>query len=91
MRQKMKKTFMLMAALFLWVMACETPSVPKMSKEELKAMLGDPSLVVVDVRSAADWNAEERKIKGSLRVDPSLADSLMKTYSKDKTFVFYCA
>ena len=91
MRQKMKKTFMLMAALFLWVTACETPSVPKMSKEELKAMLGDPSLVVVDVRSAADWNAEERKIKGSLRVDPSLADSLMKTYSKGKTFVFYCA
>ena len=87
----MKKAFILIATLFLWVMACETPSVPKMSKEELQVMMGDPSLVIVDVRSAADWNAQERKIKGSIRVDPSLADSLMKTYSKDKTFVFYCA
>ena len=87
----MKKTLILMTVLFLWVTACESPRVPAMSKEELKSVLGDPSLVIVDVRSAADWNGEERKIKGSLRVDPSLADSLMKTYSKDKTFVFYCA
>lgn len=77
--------------LLLWVCACEAPNVSKMTKEELKSLLGDPSLVIVDVRAAADWNAEERKIKGSVRVDPSLADSLMKSYSKDKTVVFYCA
>jgi len=78
-------------SLLLWMLACETPNVPKMTKEELKSMLGDPSLVIVDVRAGAHWNAEERKIEGSVRVDPSLADSLMDKYSSDTTFVFYCA
>ena len=87
----MKNTFILVMSLLLWGLACETPNVPKMTKEELKSMLGDPSLVIVDVRAGAHWNAEERKIEGSVRVDPSLADSLMDKYSSDTTFVFYCA
>ena len=83
--------FNIVLSLFLLGLACGVPNVPRMSKEELRAKLGDPSLVIVDVRAGAHWNAEERKIEGSVRVDPSLADSLMDKYSSDTTFVFYCA
>ncbi len=44
--------------------------VEKMSKEELKAMLGKPELVVIDVRQAGDLAKSNLKIKGAVREDP---------------------
>lgn len=66
-------------------------NVGRMTKEELKARLNDPSLVVVDARSHRDWDASDRKIKGAVRVEPRDANKLPETYSKDQTLVFYCA
>ncbi len=63
----------------------------RMTKEELKARLGDPALVVVDVRTSRDWDRSERKIKGAVRVEPHDAGALPDTYGKDKTLVLYCA
>jgi predicted sulfurtransferase len=65
--------------------------VPRITKEELKAMLGNPEVVVVDVRAGSDWRASTMKIKGAIREDPGNVDSWMSKYSKDKTLVFYCA
>ena len=63
---------------------------PRMTKEELKSMLGQPDVVVVDVRVAEEWKKSEWKIKGAVREDP---EKDIKTwadkYSKDKTLVFY--
>lgn len=66
-------------------------NVSRMTKEELKARLGEPDLVVVDVRTRRDWGYSERKIKGAVRVEPRDAGALPDTYGKDKTLVFYCA
>jgi len=63
----------------------------RMSIEELKGMLGNPDLVVVDVRRGGDWKSSAVKIKGAVREDPEKADTWMSKYSKDKTLVFYCA
>ena len=63
----------------------------RMTKEELKARLGERNLVVVDVRTRRDWNRSEQKIKGAVRVEPRDAIALPDTYSKDKMLVFYCA
>jgi len=38
--------------------------VPRMTKEELKAKLDNPDLVIIDARSAHDWEDSETKIKG---------------------------
>jgi predicted sulfurtransferase len=64
---------------------------PRITKEKLKALLGDPDLVVVDVRQPEAWDGSSSKIKGAIRVDPTgnpLAD--LDKLPKNKTIVFYC-
>ena len=62
---------------------------PRISKEELQAMLGNTDLVIIDDRSGADWSASEFKIKGAVREDPGKVEAWMEKYLKDKTLVFY--
>ena len=65
--------------------------VPRMKKDELKAMLDNPDLVIFDVRAQSDWKGDDSKIKGAVREDPESVKSWAEKYSKDKTFVLYCA
>ena len=65
--------------------------VPRMTKEDLKAKLATPNLVIVDLRVGTDWKASEVKIKGAVRGDPQNIESWAKTYPEDTTFVLYCA
>lgn len=65
--------------------------VPKITKDELKAMLGNADLVIVDVRLGKDWTDSEMKIKGAVRENPGGKESWAKKYTKDKIFVLYCA
>jgi rhodanese-related sulfurtransferase len=66
-------------------------TVSRITKEELKARLNDPNVVIVDVRLGKDWKASESKITGAVRVEPADVLSLVDKYSKDKMLVFYCA
>jgi len=66
-------------------------AVAKMTKEELRAKLGSPDVVIVDVRLGKDWKASEEKIKGAVRVDAAEIENLATTYPKDTTLVLYCA
>ncbi len=64
--------------------------VPRMEVGELKARLGDPALVVIDVRAANDWESSQAKIKGAVReVGKNVAD-WASNYPKDKAIVLYC-
>jgi hypothetical protein len=64
---------------------------PRMTKEELKGMLGSKDLVILDLRAGKDWDASEFKIKGAVREDPKGLDSWTVKYPKDLTLVLYCA
>jgi hypothetical protein len=66
-------------------------SAPRITKEELKSMLGNAKLVIVDVRRTKDWNSSEYKIKGAVRADPdpTKIESSVSSYGKDETFVVY--
>jgi predicted sulfurtransferase len=64
---------------------------PRMTKEELKALLGQPDLIIIDVRTGSDWTASDLKIKGAVREDPENIESWANKYAKDKTLVLYCA
>lgn len=66
-------------------------AVATMTKEELRARLGSPDVVIVDVRLGRDWKASQEKITGAIRVDPDAVESLAAKYDKAKTLVFYCA
>ncbi len=66
--------------------------VPRMTKEELKLLLGNPEVIILDVRVAAEWKRGPLKIKGAGREDPEKDDkSRASKYPKDKTLVFYCS
>lgn len=83
----------LILSLFLGIVFAATPllaEVPTVEKEELKSLLGQESLVVVDVRTGRDWSTSEFKIQGAVRgggKDHPPIESL----PKENTFVFYCA
>ena len=64
---------------------------PRITKEELKALLDDPVVIILDVRAINDWNRSGRKIKGAIREDPTRFESWAHKYSKYKTLVLYCA
>ena len=67
--------------------------VPMMTKEELKAMLGNPGLFLIDVRLGRDFIFSDFKIKGAER-PPDMGHVTPTQFSKDirdKTNVFYCA
>jgi rhodanese-related sulfurtransferase len=66
-------------------------SVPRITKEQLRSMLDNPELIIVDVRSGRDWKASEYKIKGAVRVNPREVESWAGQQSESETFVFYCA
>jgi len=64
--------------------------VPRLTVEELKAMLGQPDLVVLDVRIKDEWEMSETKIKGAVRENPEGAiRSWAENYPRNKTLVFY--
>ena len=64
---------------------------PRISKEELKTMLGDPNVIILDVRIDDEWKASDKKIQGATWKNPEKIKSWLKQYSKDKTLVFYCS
>jgi hypothetical protein len=65
-------------------------AVPRINKEELKTQLGNPDLVIIDVRAAHDWQDSNVKIKGAIREDPYQLESWIKKYPQTKTIVLYC-
>ncbi len=64
--------------------------VPKITAEELRAMLGKPDLIIIDVRIERDWKSSALKIKGAVWEDFMDVDNWAQKYPKDKTIVLYC-
>lgn len=66
--------------------------VPRMTKEQLKELVGKPDLVILDVRSQSDWGKGQTKILGAVREDPGKpTKTWAEKYAKDKTIILYCA
>ena len=94
-------SFWVITAALLLLMGCAhnptsepTPEtkVPRITKEEVKSMIGNPDLIILDVRAAQDWKDSEWKIQSAVREDRrGEASTWMDKYPKDKTLVLYCA
>jgi rhodanese-related sulfurtransferase len=89
----MKKVLLAgMLGILIVMVACTTVrSVPSVSKDYLKAQLGSPALVLIDVRAKNDWEKSNEKIIGAIRMDPETVDTWSETLPKDKEIVLYCA
>ena len=65
-------------------------SAPRISPEVLKALLGNPEVVVIDVRRGKDWGGSNSKIQ-SARRESEKDISWAGKYDKDTFLVLYCA
>ena len=65
--------------------------VPRVEKDTLKGWLGDPNLVLIDVRAVGDWQGSDKKIKGAQRQDPKKVKTWATALPKEKKIVLYCA
>jgi hypothetical protein len=71
--------------------ALSASDVPRMDKDELRALLDNPDVVILDARTSSDWNKSENKIKGAHRLDQRNAESVETMYPKEMTIVVYCS
>ncbi len=72
--------------------SCATAKeAPRIDKETLKSWLGNPGVVIIDVRTAKDWQGSDKRIKGAVREDPKDLKTWAATLPKDKKIVLYCA
>lgn len=90
-----KRLIVLLVSILVMMMVSATwtmsKDVPRMTKEELKAMLDNPDLIIIDVRAATDWAGSDMKIKGAVREDPNDVKSWVDKYAKDRPIILYCA
>lgn len=81
-----------MAFLLIWAGSCMAVSAndaPRMTKERLKPLLGNADVIILDVRSAPDYNGSQEKIKSAIREEPGNVKAIVGKYPKDKTLVLY--
>lgn len=77
--------------LSIWFETAFPQEVPRLTKEQLRPMLGNPDVIIIDVRIGPEWANSSKKIKGAIREEPGAVGSWMDNYPKDKTLVFYCS
>jgi len=65
------------------------PEIPRISKEQLRAMMGDPNVVIIDCRLEEQWKSSDRKLPGAVYENPLQVKSWAEKYSKDKTIIIY--
>ena len=92
-RKSQMRLFIILGLVLSWILVSIVPAndVPRITKERLKEMLGNPEVIIIDVRANADWNGSNQKIKGAIREDPRKLNTWEDKYQKDKTLVLYCA
>jgi rhodanese-related sulfurtransferase len=66
-------------------------TAPRMTKDQLKARMGSPGLILLDVRAENDWSNSTQKIKGAIRLNPKAYEQWAGKYSMNDTLVLYCA
>ena len=64
--------------------------VPRLTKEQVKGMLGKPDVVIVDIRYIKQYEESDKKIPGAVFVQPESFDDFVKKHpKKDATYVLY--
>jgi rhodanese-related sulfurtransferase len=92
MRTTLKMCLVLALSLSIACVAAQTsPSRngQSITKEQLKSMIGNPDVIILDVRPEQQWRAGELKIRGAMHENPIEVESWAHNYPKDKTLVLY--
>jgi hypothetical protein len=65
------------------------PEVPRITKEQLKDMLGKPDLVIIDSRPVEQWKYSDQMIPGTVHEDPLAVQAWAQKYDKNRKIVIY--
>jgi len=65
------------------------PEVPRITKEQLKEMLGKPDVVIIDARPVEQWKYSDQIIPGTVHEDPLSIQIWAGKYDKNKKIVVY--
>jgi Rhodanese-like domain len=65
------------------------PEIPRITKEQLKEMLGKPDVLVFDCRPQEQWKYSDQIIPGAIHEDPEAVQSWANKYDKNKKIVIY--
>ena len=88
-RSKQLNVFVSLALVVVFTTIAFAASTPRVTKEELKSLLDQGDVVVVDIRTSSDWRESDYKIKTAVRVRFRDVESWASKYSKDTIVVFY--
>jgi predicted sulfurtransferase len=94
MKQDKFSTTLLPALVFAFVgltliSSVAAEAVPRIGKEKLKEMLGNPDVIILDVRESKNWQESEFKIKGAIRKRPKFFADWAKEFPSNKVLVLY--
>lgn len=90
-RPSMMTAAVLTALIGMFGMQAGASEAPRIAKDELKKVIDDPGVVVIDVRAYTDWILASEKIRGAVREDYRDFDDWSAKYPRDRTVVLYCA
>jgi hypothetical protein len=65
------------------------PEIPRITKEQLKEMLGKPDVLIFDCRPVEQWKYSDQLIPGAIHEDPLAVQSWADKYDKKKKIVIY--
>ncbi|HZD55042.1 MAG TPA: hypothetical protein VE080_02185 [Candidatus Aquicultoraceae bacterium] len=80
------------AVLAAWTatgISAESDAIRRMTKEELKGLLGKPDVQVLDVRLGGERASD--RIAGAAYEDPGQVSEWSGKYPRDKRIVLYCS
>ena len=69
--------------------AGDEKNAPGISVHQVKQMLYNPDVVILDVRKHRNWWQSSKKILTAVRENPSEVDQWSQHYPKNKTLIFY--
>jgi predicted sulfurtransferase len=86
--------WIILVAVLVLAGLCETTLATEQTAtlitKENKSMLGDPNVIIVDLRKSKDYNDSDLKIKGAVRESILKIKDWAPKYAKTKTMVLYC-
>lgn len=94
MRKEVASTMALTLLAIVWMFSAisiAAEDAPRITQEEVKSLLNDPQIAILDARALSDWKKSDKKIKGAVRVDPHDVGSWAGNYAKEKQIIVYCA
>jgi hypothetical protein len=81
--------FLLIFSSTVFSAADNDKNVPGISVDQVKQLLNNPDVIIIDVRKYRNWWRSSKKILSAVRENPSKVDQWAQKYPKNKSLIFY--